>query len=802
MNILKKFIAISLCFVLPFTAHAAQLYVVDVHKGLQRNPDPDRIGDGANEKFDSAYIRDGNLRVVKGRDKLNSTAHSDTVSNGLFYYENAAGSTKKIIQAESDELVTYDVDGTNRTQIGSSLANVAWDCVQIADAMYCTNTTNGIYKWSGSGSASALGSVSAPSSVDFSATTGNGGLTSGLDMLLTPSIAFDDSCAIPTTATAATGCISLTSFDTAGSSIACGTGDDGVLETCATTTTYGYKITHWHSIQNIESEASSSDSVTLTGDNTFSWGGSSCTPCDQDCGSGGANCNNGAGLASCCAGIEYTTTGKQTRTTGTLASAPSAPWDGFCIYRTVAGGTDYFKVGCVTGGGTAYTDGKPDTGLTALLDTTIDTISPPAFRYIGEYKGVLFAGEGDTVRHTRLPVGAISGGDTYWLDTDKIVTGARTPITGLHTTSNSFLIFTSDRIIEVTGFGFDSFRQKVLVDGIGTVADETIETDNNGDVIFFSGVEGVYKISVGRQETDDLLGSLMGGQSKVTRISSPFMDEVFRGTDEQIDLDPSDYSASHAYFDRDNDLYFLYIGNECFIFDNKNNAWSHIPGTKMKNSVYRKSPNSAGQGVLMDNLGFMWNNWTGYENGVESGTVTGNPTSSANSTLTDSGASFATSGSGLAGAWVIAVDTSGTMQYRRITSNTSTVLTVETNWTSNPATTSTYYVGYIVFDVLTKQYSVVKPPKETEIIESGVVHNKSASTQNLTWSYYDTKSTTANASFVFDLSAYYSDSFGTQVRSKWLQFGMRAFVYNTSNSVVPPVDIISWNFNGTPRQEQ
>lgn len=88
---------------------------------------------------------------------------------------------------------------------------------------------------------------------------------------------------------------------------------------------------------------------------------------------------------------------------------------------------------------------------------------------------------------------------------------------------------------------------------------------------------------------------------------------------------------------------------------------------------------------------------TTFNDGVASGTTTGHPTGSTASTLTDSGASFLTTGTGLAELYLIVKDQDGeNTQRARILSNTSTVLTLDGNLLDPlPDSTWTYYVGAI-----------------------------------------------------------------------------------------------------------
>lgn len=743
---------------------------------------------GSHTRFDNVYLENGAIQAVKGRDRLTTTIASMPTVKGMAYYENAAGTTKKIVIKEASNVVTYETSGSGdtRASIAAGLTDEWTDFVQIGDYLYFTSSTDGIYRWTGSGTAVKLTELNVPSTVDFSAGSVAGGMTSGLDIGVSPSISIDSSCAI-SPATDATGCIILTGNDDGGENV---TADTGTLEQPATTATYNYKITKYSTLLGIETEPSASDSATLSGATTFTWAGTSCSACDIT--SPYADYSS-----ACCSGIDYVVGAAQTSTTGTLAAAPEAPFDSYRVYRTVAGGEDYFLLGDTKGFSAAYTDGKPDTSLGNPLDTTIDTIAPPSYRYIEEYKGVIVTAEDSTVRFTRAPVRAASSVDCYWLETDYINIGTKEPITGLHKTLDSLLVFTARAIKELTGFGATSFRLKNSVENIGAVSDETIETDINGDLIFFAGTSGVYKLRTYDQPQVDATGESVENNRRVNiqRISSPMLDKVFQGTDSQIDLDPSDYTLSHAYYDRDKDLYFLYIDDHCFLYDNKNAYWSHLPATQMVASTWRQSPSGLGVGVLADNVGFLYNNWTGYENGIHSGTVMGIASvAGSTTTLTDSSATFNTTGDGLKGQWVFLDNESNNDEgeWRQILSNTSTILTVSPVWTTNPTAGDRYYIDYVIPHFQTREYSFGKVPAKTANHFLYVVHGKSDTTQTLNidvLSYID-QSTTATNAQTFDLSDSYVDKIGTKGFGYWHSWEGKTYIYSTSNTINPPLNIL------------
>jgi hypothetical protein len=167
----------------------------------------------------------------------------------------------------------------------------------------------------------------------------------------------------------------------------------------------------------------------------------------------------------------------------------------------------------------------------------------------------------------------------------------------------------------------------------------------------------------------------------------------------------------------------------------------------------------------------------------------------------DTGATFDTTNNGLEGVWVC-LDNGSSLQYRRITSNTATALTLESAWDTNPTTNDTYYIGYIIADWRTKQYSLVKPPQEVNEAYFWLIHNKADSTQNLTLKSHHKKSNTAIGTFTIDLNDNFIDKKYTKLRSSWIHWSMRTFIYDTSTSISPPVDITSYAIRATAEEER
>lgn len=95
-----------------------------------------------------------------------------------------------------------------------------------------------------------------------------------------------------------------------------------------------------------------------------------------------------------------------------------------------------------------------------------------------------------------------------------------------------------------------------------------------------------------------------------------------------------------------------------------------------------------------------------HDSGAAAFTLTGTPTSMTSNTLTDTGATFDTTGGGLVEAYVVMVDAEGNWERRRITANTATELTFTPDITIAP---TTYYIGSANFELDTKWFDTGEP---------------------------------------------------------------------------------------------
>jgi hypothetical protein len=176
----------------------------------------------------------------------------------------------------------------------------------------------------------------------------------------------------------------------------------------------------------------------------------------------------------------------------------------------------------------------------------------------------------------------------------------------------------------------------------------------------------------------------------------------------------------HAVWDpkRDRVLFFVCLGTDtepknAFVYERLTERWS-VETYQQAITSSTIMPDTAGKqrAWVGDENGYIWAIGVGLTDGAapsDSGTLRGTATSGTASTLVDTGASFYTTGDGLDGVPVYIHAGTGSGQWRIISSNTGTQLTVSANWTTNPDSTSQYYIGAIEAKLRSKWFAMQYP---------------------------------------------------------------------------------------------
>jgi hypothetical protein len=351
------------------------------------------------------------------------------------------------------------------------------------------------------------------------------------------------------------------------------------------------------------------------------------------------------------------------------------------IYRTkrddVGENAVYYYVDQVAAATTTYTDTTGDSDLVTLLDE--NTGSPGSgWRYVIVHEGRLVLAHQAGSETQRLAYSEaldpnaftnIAGTLSNYLDID---IKDNDEITGLARSQGRLLVFTNDDIFAVLDLGGNTERVLNIASGIGCLAPESIVYHH--DQVYFVGRNGVYRIR----------------GTQVEEVSVPI-----RGTIRGLDDSTLELAIAAV---SDVDLR-IFMNDQCYRMDLESGDWSidDIDADAAWSVQDSSTSNKIVYFGLKEGFGCkIESNQSNY--GVPSGTTSGTATAGTSTTLTDSGASFYTTGSGLIGVKILKVDSSSSEEVRTIASNTGTAITVSSAWSSTPVSGDAYYIGYIDFN--------------------------------------------------------------------------------------------------------
>ena len=253
----------------------------------------------------------------------------------------------------------------------------------------------------------------------------------------------------------------------------------------------------------------------------------------------------------------------------------------------------------------------------------------------------------------------------------------------------------------------------------------TMVEDENGNLIYASR-SGVY-VTNGRE---------------VTSLTKESIQNMFTGEgNPPWYINKARLEYMHGVYDTLNKRYLLWVASsgsskedKCLVYDfNKIGDqpigwyWWNIEATC---SAIVRDANSNPWAYWGDENGFVYylNPSATNDAAGMSGSETrrGTATSGGNDTLTDTGATFNTTGDGLKAVKIKILSGTGVGQERIISSNTGTVITVTSNWDTNPSTNSVYAIGYIdayrktgwidfgvLFDKFIRRIKMVFKPQDT-----------------------------------------------------------------------------------------
>jgi len=166
-----------------------------------------------------------------------------------------------------------------------------------------------------------------------------------------------------------------------------------------------------------------------------------------------------------------------------------------------------------------------------------------------------------------------------------------------------------------------------------------------------------------------------------------------------------------AVFNARNNQYILYYAdggydrnNRALVYDLRIKAWQPpVTGRQVSCLSHFFDSTGAEREIYGDYKGFLYQDGGGTNDGLLTG-YNGSPTSQTFNTMTDSAGEFPTAGDGLRGIMVRIISGRGEGQERIIQSNDSNVITLESDWTNPPDSSSVYTIGGIDAHWRSKDY--------------------------------------------------------------------------------------------------
>ena len=207
---------------------------------------------------------------------------------------------------------------------------------------------------------------------------------------------------------------------------------------------------------------------------------------------------------------------------------------------------------------------------------------------------------------------------------------------------------------------------------IGCASHDTIVQDEKGNAVWLAGEQGIATC-------DGFTVSLV----------SDILIELFDGSHD-LGFNTAKFSQSHAIYDTTKRWLWLFIASKnsttndvCLIWDRASLdpskwKWYYFTGIEAMCSAIVYDANNIASVYIGDYDGFVSQLWVGYNDGVQTGTLSGTPTGGTPIEMIDSTAVFTTAGSGLKAMGLVLYDTvNKSFEKRKILSNTGTVITIE-----------------------------------------------------------------------------------------------------------------------------
>jgi hypothetical protein len=282
---------------------------------------------------------------------------------------------------------------------------------------------------------------------------------------------------------------------------------------------------------------------------------------------------------------------------------------------------------------------------------------------------------------------------------------------------------------------------------VGTLSHWTIQNDpNSGDLFFLNSFGKLFKTN-GLQATDlnvDLTETVDGINLTYVEKCQAVFNQTYNW---YMMIYPAEGSTAC-----DRMLIYDISSLQWVIWKIRANCIHMIAESEDGQEVYKPWIGTVG--------GFVYKLCTGNNLGSTSGTLNGATTGLGTATLTDSSASFFTTGDGLKDVYLSRFTAAGEfIEEQKILSNTGTIITVDTNWTNAYQSGETYEVGSIRWEWKSKVFDFGVDGSKT-IRKLMINFKKVVSSRKVRIYFYVSEDTempaTSNQYIEFDLSYDYN----------------------------------------------
>jgi len=395
----------------------------------------------------------------------------------------------------------------------------------------------------------------------------------------------------------------------------------------------------------------------------------------------------------------------------------------------------------VSGSARYYSVSDADTGANTL---TLSEVFEEATNATSNYT---VYNEGNYLWYSFIDSNGVSYPDsvqtTAWLPVGK---DDGDKITGMVQCHDRLLITKENHLYLLSGNSPSTYDILEVASPVGCSGNQTLARNEGGDCIFYGG-RGVYI-------TDGVRVSCVSNaiEPLFTNEGSP-----------PWTVDHTRNYLSHGVYDHKRKRYYLWVTSsgstvtdKCLVADfnlmddNGQPAWfpwdlpANVSGTLRSNDELEV--------YIGDESGFVYKLNTGLNDGAgTTGTKSGTATSTASNSLTDSAATFYTTGDGLKGAYIEIISGTAAGEKELIASNTTTKITLNGTWSVTPDTTSVYKVGNISAYIYSKDLTF--DSMNSKIMkEMRILHPIETSAVNMTFDYYLDGSTTSQETITMDFS--------------------------------------------------